>query len=84
MAFSLLRALLSVAVTLVGYWLCIAIYRLYFHPLARFPGPKLAALSLWYEFYFDVVKRGQFMWEIGRMHETYGQFYSSRPTFPFM
>jgi hypothetical protein len=50
-----------------------AIYRLYFSPLAKFPGPKLAALTLWYEFYYDVIKRGKFTWKIQQMHQKYGK-----------
>ncbi|TGO54960.1 hypothetical protein BCON_0099g00200 [Botryotinia convoluta] len=48
------------------------IYRLYFHPLRRIPGPKLAALTWWYEFYFDVIKPGQYVFHIKKLHEEYG------------
>ena len=52
-----------------------AIYRLYFSPIAKFPGPKLAALTLWYEFYYDVIKKGRYAWEIKKMHEKYGSLH---------
>jgi hypothetical protein len=75
MAFLSFYAIVAVA---GGVWaiycLGLAIYRLYFHRLAKFPGSKLAALTLWYEFYYDVVKRGQYIWKIQEMHKRYGIF----------
>jgi hypothetical protein len=54
------------------YSLVGGIYRLYFHPLAKFPGPKLAALTSWYEFYHDIIHRGCFIWKLQELHDRYG------------
>lgn len=74
----ILKYILSPGVLLFGislfvlYVIALGVYRLYFSPIAKFPGPRLAALTLWYEFYFDVVQKGQYTWEIGKMHDRYG------------
>jgi hypothetical protein len=52
--------------------LATVLYRLCLHPLAKFPGPKLAAATFWYEFYYDVTRRGQYFREIEKMHKRYG------------
>ncbi|RHZ61391.1 hypothetical protein CDV55_104001 [Aspergillus turcosus] len=57
---------------LASYVLFKAGYNLYLHPLRNFPGPKLAAIGPYYEFYYDVVKDGMFLWEMERMHQEYG------------
>jgi hypothetical protein len=62
----------SVAVLLILYYATVAFYRLFFHPLAHFPGPKLAAATRWYEAYFDVICNGQYQFEIVKMHKKYG------------
>ncbi|KAL2818345.1 cytochrome P450 [Aspergillus granulosus] len=49
-----------------------AIRRLYFHPLAHIPGPRLAALTWWYEFYFDAILPGQYIFKIQELHKQYG------------
>lgn len=51
----------------------LAFYRIYFHPLAKFPGPKLAAISRYYENYYDAWKQGRYIFEIEEMHRKYGR-----------
>ena len=56
------------------YVIMLAIWRLYFSPLAKIPGPKLAALTQWYETYLEIFKGegGQFLFEYRKWHEKYG------------
>jgi hypothetical protein len=60
-------------VAAVIYLIALAVYRLTLHPLARFPGPKLAAISRYYEAYFDVVQNGQYTFKIKQLHKQYGK-----------
>jgi hypothetical protein len=60
----------------VAYLVGLAVYRLYLSPIASFPGPKLAALSRWYEFYYEIVLRGKYSDHIYELHDIYGQFRS--------
>ena len=68
----LLKLFISLSAILVINCIGLAIYRLYFHPLAKFPGPKLAAITTWYEFYWDVIKDGKFTFHIHDLHKKYG------------
>src|SRR5437762_12789508 len=68
----MLRALVTTAWLTIFYVVVGAIYRLYFSSIATFPGPTFTALTLWYEFYYDVITGGKFIWQIKRMHEKYG------------
>lgn len=80
---SLLVFLFVVSLSFLIYASGLACYRLFLHPLSKFPGPKLAAVTLWYEFYYDVVLGGRYTFQIGHMHQKYGAYVpviaSSRP-----
>lgn len=63
---------LAVAAALALYWVGLVLYRLFFHPLAKFPGPRLAAATSWYEAYYEIVKNGQYSKKISLLHDQYG------------
>ncbi|KAJ5085427.1 benzoate 4-monooxygenase cytochrome P450, partial [Penicillium argentinense] len=76
MAFiSLFTALTGV----VAYFITSCIYRLFFHPLSKIPGPKLVAISYLPEFYYDVIKRGMYLWQVEKMHQQYGPIVRINP-----
>ncbi|EKM57484.1 uncharacterized protein PHACADRAFT_206389 [Phanerochaete carnosa HHB-10118-sp] len=50
----------------------LTLYRSFFHPLARFPGPKLAAATYWYSTYYEVWKDGALIEHLEELHKRYG------------
>jgi len=78
-SFDLLVGLLTMSIVIRLTWL----YVLYIllrtmynisplHPLYQFPGPKLAAATLWYEGWYDMILTGQYTKQIAKMHDIYG------------
>ncbi|KAI9036290.1 uncharacterized protein KD926_002108 [Aspergillus affinis] len=70
----------ELALLVLGLYLILqSIYRLISHPLRHIPGPKLAAISYFYEFYYNCVCGGKFLFEIERMHQVYGPIVRINP-----
>ena len=63
--------LLLLIFAFITYFASLAFYRLLLHPLANFPGPRLAALTRYYEAYYDVVQNGQYTFKIAELHRKY-------------
>ncbi|PYH72891.1 cytochrome P450 [Aspergillus vadensis CBS 113365] len=66
-------------VSIVSFYVLRSIYRLYFHPLSGIPGPKLTAVTHLYEFYYDVICHGRFLFQIEKMHQQYGPIVRINP-----
>ncbi|KAH8664178.1 putative P450 monooxygenase [Xylariales sp. PMI_506] len=61
---------LSVVLASLLYYGAIAIYNIYFHPLSKYPGPKIAAASfLWSA---RSMTRGTAIFDTLRLHDQYG------------
>lgn len=60
----------SIALVSVLFLIFIArrVYSVYFGPLSQFPGPKLPAATLWYEFYYGVILQGRYTFKIKDLH----------------
>ncbi|KAH8930205.1 cytochrome P450 [Atractiella rhizophila] len=64
---------LSYALYLCLVFTAVFLYRLSpLHPLAPFPGPKLAKLNMWW--YLPQAVKGTERWDMKELHEKYGDF----------
>ena len=57
---------------LVAFQIAKYIYRLTFHPLAQFPGPRVAALTNLYGAFYDLSETRSYIKEMPALHEKYG------------
>ncbi|KAL2179556.1 uncharacterized protein P884DRAFT_195125, partial [Thermothelomyces heterothallicus CBS 202.75] len=75
-----LRGLAALVLLWIVYRIAVALYNISpFHPLSRFPGPKIAAASYLYEAYYDWILVGRYGKVIKRMHDKYGPIVRINP-----
>ena len=78
----LVWVLLGLSLLFTAYLFYLVIYRLYFHPLRHFPGPKLAAATYYYEVYYDWFQgpyKGRNAWHLIELHKKYGPIIRRSP-----
>jgi cytochrome P450 len=54
------------------YFISVIVYRLYLSPISKIPGPKLAAATWWFEYYYDIIHYGKYIFKIKELHREYG------------
>lgn len=62
----------ALCVSWLLYCLAIVVYRLFFHPLKHFPGPKLAASTILYRAWYQIVRDGGQLKQWNKLHQQYG------------
>jgi hypothetical protein len=61
------------------YTATVAVYRITWHPLAKFPGPVLARSSYIYELWYDVILQGRYTRKVSELHQKYGPIVRINP-----
>ncbi|KAI9739227.1 MAG: hypothetical protein M1834_007440 [Cirrosporium novae-zelandiae] len=61
-----------VAATWFVYQVCTILYNLYFHPLAKYPGPRGAAITKLWKSWYECVLQRSLTHELVNLHKIYG------------
>ncbi|PGH13222.1 hypothetical protein AJ79_03780 [Helicocarpus griseus UAMH5409] len=72
----LLGALIAVQ---TASWIITVIYRVTFHPLAKFPGPFLCRISYIYQIYYEAWLNGRMLERLPELHRKYGSVVRINP-----
>ncbi|KAJ3556245.1 hypothetical protein NM688_g2132 [Phlebia brevispora] len=55
------------------------VYNLYWHPLAKYPGPKLAAATIWWKMYWELLREENLVDVVSGLHEVHGDIVRIAP-----
>jgi hypothetical protein len=69
--------LIAISVTLFLPLIISAFYRLYEHPLRKIPGPRLAAVTNLYAFYYNYIQEGGYSKQFKGLHEKYSMWFGA-------
>jgi len=73
----LTRTVLFRLATFYLLWKAVAVtYSVFFGPLSKFPGPKMAAATQWYRTYIELVKKVSMSTKLKELHEKYGRSFA--------
>ncbi|KAH7353180.1 cytochrome P450 monooxygenase-like protein [Pyrenochaeta sp. MPI-SDFR-AT-0127] len=64
--------LYTTVAVLIACAVCNVIYNFYFHPLAKFPGPPLACVTIYWKAYIECVASRSFCHYLVELHARYG------------
>ena len=65
------QVIISFCASFILYIASLIVYRRYFHLLVNYPDPILAAVTRYYEAYYDLWKTGYCTFKIGELHKKY-------------
>ena len=65
--------LVAASAILVAYVSYVIVYDVLLHPLARFPGPPLAKVTVYWKAYIECILKKSFCDELRELHERYGK-----------
>jgi hypothetical protein len=66
--------LLSTALaSIIAYIVFNVIFNVYFHPLAKFPGPPLARVTIYWKAYVECIEQRSFCHYLVELHARYGE-----------
>lgn len=69
-----MAVLLSAALaTVIAYAVYTIIYNVYFHPLAKFPGPPIARTTIYWKAYVECIANRSFCHFLVELHAQYGE-----------
>lgn len=57
----------------VSLGVILAVRQIFYHPLSKFPGPWLAALTPLYKTYYEVFRGGELLQRIQELHNIHGE-----------